>query len=174
MKSLTEVHPITLIFLRSVTTLTIITPVRQISVTTLTLITPVRQRLCHWCAKSYVTTITIMINTGMWQVGIVRDQPPFPAGHSLQDRALLVARCLIGCVQVCSTSLFFHHLHLSCLSSCSTHLQNSFSLGPNFYLYVYDATCMRDVIVDSLQQFPIPHLQNKFNPGPNDHCKDTT
>jgi len=58
-KSLTEVHPITLIFLRSVTTLTMITP-----------------------------------------VGIVRDQPPFPAGHSLQDRALLVARCLIGCVQV--------------------------------------------------------------------------
>ena len=83
MKSLTEVHPITLIFLRSVTTLTMITPVSNKS--------------CH------NDTIAEWI-----QVAIVRDQPPFPAGHSWQDRALLVTRCLIGCVQVGSISYKFY------------------------------------------------------------------
>ena len=58
-KSLSEVHPITLLLLRSLFTLAIITP-----------------------------------------VSIARDEPPFPAGYSLQDRALLVFRCVIGCIQV--------------------------------------------------------------------------
>ena len=86
-KSLTEVHPITLIFLRSVTTLAIITPVCTPSIYE-TKPNNTLYRAGFWQILwecFYVgrrPDIIKLIN--LVQIGIVRDQPPFPAGQSLQ------------------------------------------------------------------------------------------
>ena len=83
-KSLTEVHPITLIFLRSVTTLAIITPVCTPSIyetepnNTLYSSRILTNFNFFFVGRRLVKLINLV------QIGIVRDQPPFPAGQSLQ------------------------------------------------------------------------------------------
>ena len=86
-KSLTEVHPITLIFLRSVTTLAIITPVCTPSIYETepnnTLYTAGFWRIL-WECFFVGRRLDIIKLINLVQIGIVRDQPPFPAGQSLQ------------------------------------------------------------------------------------------
>ena len=86
-KSLTEVHPITLIFLRSVTTLAIITPVCTPSIYE----TEPNNTLytagflwSFWECFFVGRRLDNIKLINLVQIGIVRDQPPFPAGQSLQ------------------------------------------------------------------------------------------
>ena len=126
-KSLTEVHPITLIFLRSVTTLAIITPVCTPSIYETkpnnTLYRAGFWRIL-WECFFVGRRLDIIKLINLVQIGIVRDQPPFPAGQSLQgfisnQLSTFSSGCRNPIILVFSSYLVFKQLStLSKLSGC--------------------------------------------------------
>ena len=126
-KSLTEVHPITLIFLRSVTTLAIITPVCTPSIYETkpnnTLYRAGFWRIL-WECFFVGRRLDIIKLINLVQIGIVRDQPPFPAGQSLQgfisnQLSTFSSGCQNPIILVFSSYLVFKQLStLSKLSGC--------------------------------------------------------